>query len=60
MDIMLNQVIKLIVENHYIIFPLLTILSAALALLTWNQIQVGWRFYFSKRRLILQLSEKNF
>ena len=60
MDILLNQIITFITENHLVIIPLLAIFSAALALLAWKQIKQGWRFYFSKRRLIAQLREKNF
>ena len=60
MDILLNQIIVFLTENHLVIIPLLAIFSAALALLAWKQIKQGWRFYFSKRRLIAQLREKNF
>ena len=34
------------------------VFSAALALLACKQIKQGWRFYFSKRRLIAKLREK--
>ena len=60
MDILLNQIITFITENHLVIIPLLAIFSAALALLAWKQIKQGLMFYFSKRRLIAQLREKNF
>ena len=60
MDIQLNQIIIFLTENNLVIIPLLTVFSAALALLAWKQIKQGWRFYFSKRRLIAQLREKNF
>ena len=60
MDILLNQIIIFLTENHLVIIPLLAFFSAALALLAWKQIKQGWRFYFSKRRLIAQLREKNF
>ena len=60
MDILLNQIIIFITENQLVIIPLLAVFSAALALLAWKQIKQGWRFYFSKRRLITQLREKNF
>ena len=58
MDILLNQIIIFLTENHLVIIPLLAVFSAALALLAWKQIKQGWRFYFSKRRLIAQLREK--
>ena len=58
MDILLNQIIIFLTENHFVIIPLLAVFSAALALLAWKQIKQGWRFYFSKRRLIAQLREK--
>ena len=60
MDILLIQIIIFLADNHLIIIPLLAVFSAALALLAWKQIKQGWRFYFSKRRLIAQLREKNF
>ena len=59
MDILLNQIIIFLTENHLVIIPLIAVFSAALALLAWKQIKHGWRFYFSKRRLIAQLREKN-
>ena len=58
MDILLNQIIIFLTENHLVIIPVLAVFSAALALLAWKQIKQGWRFYFSKRRLIAQLKEK--
>ena len=58
MDILLNQIIIFLTENHLVIIPLLAVFSVALALLAWKQIKQGWRFYFSKRRLIMQLREK--
>ena len=59
MDILfLNQIIVFIIENHLVIIPLLAFFSAALSFLAWKQIKQGWRFYFSKRRLIAQLREK--
>ena len=58
MDILLNQIIIFLTENHLVIIPVLAVFSAALALLAWNQIKLGLRFYFSKRRLIAQLREK--
>ena len=58
MDILLNQIIIFLTENHLVIIPLLAVFSAALALLAWKQIKQGRRFYFSKRRLIAQLREK--
>jgi len=36
---------------------LLAFFSAALALLAWKQIKQGWKFHFSKRKLIAQLRE---
>ena len=57
MDILLNQIIIFLTENHLVIIPLLAVFSAALALLAWKQIKQGWRFYFSKHRLIAQLRE---
>ena len=60
MDILFSQMIIYLTENHLVIIPLLAVFSAALALLAWKQIKQGWRFYFSKRRLIAQLREKNF
>ena len=60
MDILLNKIFIFLTENHLVIIPLLVIFSAALAFLAWKQIKQGWRFYFSKRRLIEQLREKNF
>ena len=59
MDILLNQIIIFLTENHLVIIPVLVLFAAALALLAWKQIKQGWRFYFSKRRLIGQLREKN-
>ena len=59
MDILLNQIIIFLTENHLVIIPLLAVFSAALALLAWKQIKQGWRLYFSKRRLIALLREKN-
>ena len=58
MDILLNQIMILLTENNLVIIPLLGLFSAALALLAWKQIKQGWRFYFSKRRLVAQLREK--
>ena len=58
MDILLNQIIIFLTENHLVIIPLLAVSSAVLALLAWNQIKNGCKFYFSKRRLIAQLREK--
>ena len=58
MEILLNQIIIFLTENHLIIIPLLSVFSATLALLAWKQIRQGWRFYLSKRRLIAQLREK--
>ena len=58
MDILLNQIIIPLTENHLVIIPLLAVFSAALALLAWKQIKQGLKFYFSKRRLIAQLREK--
>ena len=60
MEIVFNQMIIFLAENHLVIIPLLAVFSAVLALLAWKQIKQGWRFYFSKRRLIEQLREKNF
>ena len=60
MDLMLYQVIIFITENRLVIIPLFAVFSAALALLAWKQIKQGWRFYFSKRRLIAKLREKDF
>ena len=60
MDILLNQIIIFLTENHLVIIPVLVVFSAALALLAWKQIKLGGRFYFSKRRLIAQLREKKF
>ena len=59
MDILLNQIIIFLTENHLIIIPLLAVFSAVLALLAWKQIKQGWGFYISKRKLIAQLREKN-
>ena len=58
MEILLNQIIIFLTENHLVIIPLLAVFSAALALLAWKQIKQGWEFYSSKRRLIAQLREK--
>ena len=58
MEILFNQIIIFLTENHLVIIPLLVVFSATLALLAWKQIKQGWRFYFSKRRLIEQLREK--
>ena len=58
MDIVLNQIIIFLTENHSVIIPLIAVFSAVLALLACKQIKLGWRFYFSKRRLIAQLREK--
>ena len=58
MDILLNQIIIFLTENHLFIIPLLAVFSAALALLAWKQIKQGLMFYFSKRRLIAKLREK--
>ena len=58
MDILFSQMIIFLTENHLVIIPLLVVFSAALALLAWKEIKQGWRFYFSKRRLIAQLREK--
>ena len=60
MDILFSQMIIFLTENHLVIIPFIAVFSAALALLAWKQIKQGWRFYFSKRRLIAQLREKNF
>ena len=59
MDLISDQVIIFIKENHLVIISLLTFFAAALALLAWKQIKQGWRFYFSKRKLIAQLREKD-
>ncbi len=58
MEILLNQIIIFLTENHLVIIPLLAVFIAALALLVCKQIKQGWRFYFSKRRLVAQLREK--
>ena len=58
MDILLNQIVIVLIENHLVVIPMLAVFSAALALLAWKQIKHGWIFYFSKRRLIAQLREK--
>ena len=58
MDILLNQIIIFLTENHLVIIPVLAVFSAAFALLAWKQIKQVWKFYFSKRRLIAQLREK--
>ena len=60
MDILFSQMIIFLTENHLVIILFIAVFSAALALLAWKQIKQGWRFYFSKRRLIAQLREKNF
>ena len=57
MDILLNQIIIFLTENHLVIIPLLAVFSATLALLAWKQIKQGWKFHFSKRKLIAQLRE---
>ena len=59
MDIPLNQIIIFIIENHLVIIPMLVFFSAALALLVWKRIKQGWKFYYSKRKLIELLREKN-
>ena len=59
MDLILDKVIIFIIENYWVIITLLEVFSAALALLAWYQIRQGWKFYFSKRRLIAKLREKN-
>tara|TARA_B100000686_G_scaffold166842_1_gene174302 strand:+ start:197 stop:379 length:183 start_codon:yes stop_codon:yes gene_type:complete len=59
MDLMSDQLIIFIKENHLFIISLLAVFSAILALLAWKQIKQGWRFYFSKRKLIAQLREKD-
>ena len=56
---MSDQLIIFIKENHLFIITLLAVFSAVLALLAWKQIKQGWRFYFSKRKLIAQLREKD-
>ena len=56
---MLDQVVIFITENRLVIIPFLAVCSAALTLLAWKQIKQGWRFYFSKRKLIAQLREKD-
>ena len=58
MDLISDQVIIFIKENQMVIMSLLAVFSAVLALLAFKQIKQGWRFYFSKRRLISQLREK--
>jgi len=60
MDTLLSQIIIFLNENNLVIIPLFTVFSAVLSLHAWKQIKQGWRFYFSKRRLIEQLREKNF
>jgi len=60
MSKLLNQIIIFLTENHLVTIPLLAVFSSALVLLSWKQIKQGWRFYYSKRRLIAQLREKNF
>ena len=58
MDILLNQIIIFLTENHLVIIPLLAFFSAAFAFVACKQIKQGWKFYSSKRRLIAQLREK--
>ena len=58
MYILLNKIIIFLSENHLVLIPLLAVFAAAMAILAWKQIKRGWRFYFSKRRLIAQLREK--
>tara|TARA_B100000945_G_C20267464_1_gene542312 strand:- start:410 stop:592 length:183 start_codon:yes stop_codon:yes gene_type:complete len=59
MNLISDQLIIFIKENHLIIIPLLTVLSATFALLAWNQMKQGWKFFFSKRKLIAKLREKD-
>ena len=58
MDIIFNQIIIFIIENHLVIIPSLGFFSVALALLVWKRIKQGWEFYSSKRKLIELLREK--
>ena len=58
MEIFLKQIIIFFAENYLVTIPLLVIFSTALALLAWKQTKNGYRFFFSKRRLIEQLREK--
>ena len=57
MEILLNQIIIFLTENHLVIILFIAVFSAALALLAWKQIKQGWKFHFSKRKLIAQLRE---
>ena len=58
MDIIFKQIIFFLTEYNLVTIPLIAFFSLAFAFLTWRQIKHGWRFYFSKRRLIAQLREK--
>lgn len=58
MDLQIKQIIMFFTENYFIVIPVLGVLSVVLAFLAWKQLKLGWRIYFSKRRVIEQLKEK--
>ena len=59
MDILLNQIIIFMIENHLVIILSLAFFSAALAFLFLKSIKQGWEFYSSKQKLIELLRGKN-
>ena len=60
MAFQINEIINFLIDSQCIVIPVLGGFAALLGILTWYQVRQGWRFYFSKRRLIKQLHGKYF
>ncbi|MED5516856.1 MAG: hypothetical protein VYE65_08750 [SAR324 cluster bacterium] len=52
MNIQTDELIKIIIENQLLAFPILGILLILLFILTWKQARRSWCFYVSKRKLL--------
>jgi len=55
-----NEIIKFLIDYKFFTIPALCVFTAFILIITWYQVRQGWRFYFSKRRLIEFLYGKYF
>jgi len=60
MAFQIYEIINFLIDYQSIVIPILGGITTFLGILTWYQVRQGWRFYFSKRRLIKQLRGKYF
>ena len=60
MAFQINEIINFLIYYQFIVIPVLGGFTAFIVILTWYQVRQGWRFYFSKRRLIKKLQGKYF